>query len=503
MIFVSETEMEQAERKNTVARFFENRRRRGMTLIETALVLAVFAVVTAAIVTSMAENAELTRARAVSLKMTEVKDAAHNYIKANYTTLVGTAPAAPGATVILAGRPDAASAVPANSLQDEGFLPASFIDANGYGQRHALLIQSTAANQVNALVVAYGGRDIPDATLGRISSMIGAAGGYVPTNPLAGDAGQVVGAYGGWRTPFADWGPAATRPSQGRSAATLAFADGSLLTDYLYRNDIGIPEANRMNTDIDMNSFEINNVSRISGDPNIRLDTDVTIGQDLWALRDANAGRNVNATEDVNAGIDVNAGRDVNGGRNVNAVTNLTAGNSLVVANDGFIGDDLSVTGSTTTGSLQVNADANIDGTTTTGRIDADRMVVDSIVEPGTSGRAFNTTLTLSELLPRQVAQYSYEVTEGQSVPKPTCAGGYGNARIMLYHKTVGRRSVPQLSFTTSNGYVTGIQSTSYVDVAEALYATDAGTTWGVVWAGQAAAGVTRQAIAQTYCFYN
>ncbi|MTH97588.1 shufflon system plasmid conjugative transfer pilus tip adhesin PilV [Roseibium sp. RKSG952] len=490
--------MEQAERRHAVARFFESRRRRGMTLIETALVLAVFAVVTAAIVTSMAENAELTRARAVSMKMIEVKEAAHNYIKANYATLVSKAPKAPGATVVRAGRSSGGSSAPAGSLQAEGFLPDSFIDVNGYGQRHALLIQSTSANQINALVVSYGGRQIPDATLARISSMIGAAGGYVPTKPLAGDAGQVVGAYGGWRTSFTRWGPASTRPSQGRVAATLAFEDGSLLTDYLYRNDIGIPEANRMNTDIDMNSNEIYRVSRISGNSNIRMDTDVTIGRDLWALRDVRVTRDVRAVRNVNAGQNVYADLNMYAGRNV------TAGNSLYVGNDGSIGDDLTVKDRTTTESLRVNANANIDGTTTTNRIDANRMVIDSLLESGSSGRSFNTGgLRLSDLLPRQVAQYSYLVTPSNNiVPKPNCAGDTSRARIMLYNRTISRRSVPQLRFTTSGGYVTGIYPDSYVDVAGAIYASHNGSSWRVNWRGQSAAGVTPEAIAQTYCYY-
>lgn len=496
--------MEHEKRDMSVAQIFKARRRKGMTLIETAIALAVFAVITASIVLSMAENAERMRARAVALKVSEVKDASHGYIRANYSALVTAAPLAPDAMVVLAGRPDQASAIPAGSLQDDGFLPDSFIDANGYGQRHALLIQRTAANQINAIVTTYGGLEVPDSTLGKIASDIGAAGGYVPDQPLPGDAGQIVGAYGGWRTAFADWGPAATRPSAGHTAATLAFEDGSLLTDYLYRNDIGIPEANRMNTDIDMNSNELNNVSRISGDPNVRIDTDVTIGQDLWAIRDANAGRNVNATQDVTAGRNVSAGNDIYAGRSVIADMhvvarqNLYANQNLQVDNNATIDNNLYVSGN-----ANVSGDASITGTTTTGRIDADRMVVDSILEPGTSGRSFNTTVRLSDMLPREVAQYSYLVTPSATVvPKPTCQGGYNNARIMLYHKTIGRRSVPGLVFNYSNGYVTGLRSDSHVDVAEALYATNGGSFWTVNWAGEAAAGVTRQVIAQTYCFY-
>jgi hypothetical protein len=278
----------------------------------------------------------------------------------------------------------------------------------------------------------------------------------------------------------------------------MAFEDGSLLADYLYRNDIGIPEANRMNTDIDMNSNEINNVSRISGDPNIRLDTDVTIGQDLWALRD------VNADGDVNADFDVTAGRNVIAGNSVAAVNDIAAGRNLSA------GNNLTVGNLTTTNSLQVDTNANINGTTTTGLIDADNMNIDSVLQPATSGRSFNTAgLTLSDLLPKMVPQYSYQVTETNSrVYKPTCRGGYANARIMIYPKTISRRVVPNMVFdyTRSNGYVTNVyqRSDSRVDIAESMYAVNYDADeWQVVWSGESNPNVQRVAIAQTFCFYN
>ena len=136
---------------------------------------------------------------------------------------------------------------------------------NGYNQRHAVLIQRGDDDRINALISTYNGQIIPDDTLGFISKLIGASGGYTPSNPLPGDNGQVIGVFGGWQTQIDQWGPEETRPSAGRFSATLQFSNGNLITGHLYRNDIGISEANRMNTSIDMNANSINGVQQIRG----------------------------------------------------------------------------------------------------------------------------------------------------------------------------------------------------------------------------------------------
>src|SRR3546814_20755087 len=85
-----------------------------------------------------------------------------------------------------------------------------------------------AVGELEALVTTYGGEDIPDREAGRIAGLIGAAGGFMMQNPPSGMAGQVAGAYGGWRVPASSWSASAQTPSVGRVMSTLAFvgADG-------------------------------------------------------------------------------------------------------------------------------------------------------------------------------------------------------------------------------------------------------------------------------------
>src|SRR3546814_3275586 len=83
-------------------------------------------------------------------------------------------------------------------------------------------------------------------------------------NPPSGMAGQVAGAYGGWRVPASSWSASAQTPSVGRVMSTLAFVgadgdSGAATTDLLHRVDTGDPILNRMETAIDMNG---NNIER-------------------------------------------------------------------------------------------------------------------------------------------------------------------------------------------------------------------------------------------------
>jgi len=486
-------------------------RQRGLTLIETALALAIMALVVASLSMMMAENADQVRARAAADKVTEVQKAAEGYVKSYGPQLY--AAAAGGTIAIPSGRPSVGAPVPSGpsglpSLQGAGFLNSTYVDSNGYGQRHYLLVRRLAghADSVETMVSTSGGRPIPDAQLGRIANFVGAAGGYVPEKTVnATDAGQVVGSYGGWRTPTSGWGTTAA-PSVGHLQAISAFDNGTLLADYLYRNAVtGMPEANRMNTNIDMNGNDLNNAGTVnSGIVNtntLAVTSNATVGGDVIVsgnvkatldviARDVTANRNMTATGNIvstSGNIstttgDVVSGKDVRAAGNISAPQGTVSGKNLVASSDATVGGNLNVTGKTTTGDLK-----------------AARLNIDSIVyndSPGGTNRGLTGAegLSLGDLLPRTVPQYSYRVTEttGSVVYKPTCKGGFTKARIMVYRQVDSVRANPNL-----------IADPTYVDVFDGIYAVDNGSTWTVKWEGlPAVPGTSRQALAQTFCFY-
>jgi hypothetical protein len=476
------------------------RRQRGLTLIESALVLAVAAITMGFFVRMLADNAEVMKAKGVSEKMVEVFDAAGKYVKVNNAALVAAIPSG-SQMVILAGKPSATGAVPSGptgslpSLQGGGFLTPGFIDRNSYNQRHALIIRNVnvagLGQRLDSIVTTYSGTKIPDRQLQRIAGFLGASGGYVPKTPQAADAGQIVGSYGGWRSPRAAWG-STSNPDEGSVVATLAFESGEdSLAPYLYRMDIGKAEANRMRTNIDMFSNDINAVRTITGggpageltiDSETRVTKDIRGGIDIWADRNIIAGRNISAGNDIAAANDITAGRNIVAnkivqGENVTATQTVTGTN--VIANQDV----------TARRNLQVGNNANVVGRLTSNDLNTQYLDVSNTKIYGLRGLVAGHGVTLESLLPRQIAMYSYFVQNGEWVPKPSCPVNH-SARIMLFRQQDSNRSI--VSFD------------GYADGGNGMYASDYGGIWYIFWGGGfgPAAGIPRTAIAQTYCVY-
>ena len=475
------------------------KRNRGFSLLEIVLVLGIAALMSVLIMSTWQTSAERIRAKGVGDKLQIVTEAAKSYIKANATALQTLAPTN-GALFIPVGKTSAAGAIPTGpsglkSIQGGGFLPVSFIDTNAFGQNTALLVKkNTSGNGLEALVTTYGGRKMPDDMLGHAANTIGARGGYVPeTYVRAADANMVVGNYGGWRTLASSWGPAAIRPSAGHLQTTLAFDDSALLADYLYRDDIGIPEANRMGTNIDMDNNDVNNVDQIA----------------------AGTSGTVEVVGNMRATIDIYA-RDAVLSRNLSVSRNAAVGQNLTVGGSASIRSNLDVRGVGTINNLKAKY------------IDTSAVVYGAAVS-GTgqntpSGTAANS-VTLGDLLPKSVAQFSYLVmeptpsdTEANVVYKPTCKGpdfnGYSRARVMVYPLSNSWRSTPKIGLnvvsarsSTGETFVrsVGIGSATN-DISSAIVAETSETAapiWRIKWVGTPVSpNGPRRAIAQTFCYY-
>jgi type II secretory pathway pseudopilin PulG len=538
---------------------FRAARRRGMSLLETAMVIAVVSLLLVFLVGQTQNENDRIRAKNVASKLATISDAAKSYMTSHYAELL----AGSGVQVIKAGRTSATGAVPAGSLQALGLLPSGFIDANSYQQHTALLVRKVNSTTIEGMLTTYGGQAIPDRMLGKMASVLGPEGGYVPAAyQVSADSGMVLGVAGGWRADPADWGAAATRPSTGTIQMTMAFKDGTPLKDFLYRNDVGDPEANTMNTAIHMNANTIDTIGSLSGqndattgsktvvvggtgDPNsLRASIDVWADRNVQATNNVVAGNDVRATNNVRAigvtdaanqltggnviasnevravgskdadgnvvdGGNVRAGKDVIAKGDVSADGNVTG--SDVIAQDTLMGDQLEVDTSGTVGK-----NLTVGNKLSSAMLDVNAVVYDSTKSRiGNNGKAFSNgdKLTLGDYLPRMVPQYSYLVRDGQNVYKPTCRGGYSRARVMVYKQTDSVRtangSVNVPVVTNSDGYVTDIKDNkTYVLLASGITATDNGNggnpTWTINWVGDNAnPSATRQALAQTFCFYD
>lgn len=477
-------------------------RRRGASLMEVAASMLVMAVLFVVLMNLQQAETDRISAKNSADKLATIGAAAKGYISANYANLLASAPTS-GAQVIPVGRTTAGGAVPAGSLQAAGFLPVSFIDTNTFQQNTVLLVRKVNSTTLDAMLTTYGGRQIPDRMLGSVAKSIGPSGGFVPSvYPQSSDAGNVLGVGGGWRTATSTWGAAATRPSTGTIQMTMNFEDGSVLKDFLYRNDVGNPEANRMNTNIDMNSNALNNTGKITGVADaVTGGTAVVIGdasnpntlratRDIWADRDVKAARDVVANNNVSAGNDVAAGRDMTAARDITSVRDIKSGRDLTAARNLIVEGTGRIKGDATMdGNARVMKNVTIDGDLKAGRLNMDTVVFGTDTDG--KKRAIPADVTLGDMLPRMVAQYSYVVKDGETVYKPVCRGGFTKARIMVY-KQVDSAQMSVASGATTVQYMSGVTVEDRTS-----------STWRVRWVGNPkATNSERQAIAQTFCFY-
>lgn len=255
--------------------------RRGFSLVEVALSIGLAGVALAFLEQGADDASRQVKDAAVADRLKEVYSAATAYVAAN-PGLVSSIPVG-GSISLPVAKTTAAGAVPANSLQSGGYLPSTFVDSNAYHQSSAVIIRQPSAGNIEALVTTVGGDTISDVDLGRIAAKVGADGGVVDSNPPPGiNAGTMLGVGGGWQEPASNWTTAGITPMAGHAVAVNYASQVNALQDFLYRNNIGIAEANRMHTAIDMTHNALNSVGTINNtDQSTGADAPITVGSSL------------------------------------------------------------------------------------------------------------------------------------------------------------------------------------------------------------------------------
>lgn len=203
----------------------------------------------------MTFDRDLSLSRAVQQQMA-VRQATNRYIANNFSTVLGLVPAA-GST---------SSAITVNVLQTQGYLPAGFSTTNGYGQAYNILVRRpTATNQLEVFTYTSGGRSmVGDAPI-RAAKLGGSDFGWFPLYdnngvllPAPNDVTRIQGVDGGWFITLASLGLASSSANSGRLVTASFFDQGSLVSDFLSRINIGQDEANRMRTDLLIaNNFDV------------------------------------------------------------------------------------------------------------------------------------------------------------------------------------------------------------------------------------------------------
>ncbi|CAB3755871.1 shufflon system plasmid conjugative transfer pilus tip adhesin PilV [Paraburkholderia humisilvae] len=218
---------------------------------------------------------------------------------------------------------------------------------NVYGQQYSLRVfKEPTSGQLDVMVVTTGGSVIKEGDLRSIARILGGAGGYVSSLTPA----NATGAMGGWNAVMTNFGGS---PGGGHLAAAGFFQSASAVSNYLSRVVVpGNPQANQMETAIDMNANNLNNASTVSAQKIVTpTGNSVQVGNSFYAADTANSFIRQNGSLSVQnlagAPADVNA-------REVIAAGNLWASNGTVTA--AFMHS---------TGSLQVDGGAQVNGSMT------------------------------------------------------------------------------------------------------------------------------------------
>ena len=185
----------------------------------------------------------------------QVGNALAGYIKAYPGPIEGVATATSPAVI------------PVSALIATGFLPAGTNNVDPYGQTVVGEILQPSPGILVGAVVTQGGTPPGGSHLNQLATLIGAQGGFVPTSDiltLPGICGTncFQGAGGTWKASFSQYPFSGVGP--GSLIALQQFNANNLPQDFLYRSNVpGYPQANQMQTSINMNGNNLNNANQV------------------------------------------------------------------------------------------------------------------------------------------------------------------------------------------------------------------------------------------------
>lgn len=291
-------------------------RRRGWGLTEVMLTLAAVGMSMAIMVPLIEQRVQDARDNSTANHLKTVQAAAENYVRSNYGTLVTTTSGG-------------AVALTLTDLKNAGVLPQTFPERNAYGHTTAVLVRTDGPDRLLALVVTNGPKQIDDSRGPQIAAMSGANGGFVMRSSPA----VVSGAFGGWTEAISNFASGSTSsflPRAGSLVAQIHMGRGNALEDFLYRTPVpGLPEANQMQTALDMAGNAITNASLIDA-------RDLNVSNAANITGDTTVGGTITAAENITAGQDIQASRDISAGETLLVGDDLLVGQNIVATGDVF-----------------------------------------------------------------------------------------------------------------------------------------------------------------------
>ncbi len=243
----------------------DQRLRRGFTLVDAIISLAIVAMMMGNFARIEANIALNNAAQSAGQQIAAVGIAGQTYMEKNNTKLKTLVPVGSSMEIPITGSP-AWKGI--GDLQfGGGLLGSNFANILPNGQRMHFIARhvpayGTIPDYISTMVLTTG-PVMKDAQLGvAVNAMRGPGGAIMQHPPFIAAGNSIIGAFGNWQEPFANWASSGVPISYGHLAYNTN-SIGSPLSDYLNRYDTGNSEGNRMHTSIDFNSNDANNVNNL------------------------------------------------------------------------------------------------------------------------------------------------------------------------------------------------------------------------------------------------
>ena len=320
---------------------------RGLSLFGALLALALLGMIVLAASTFFETLAAERRARIAVQQLTVLADASASHVHGRFPELLAAARGGP-VEITLA------------QLKGAGSLPADFSAVDALGRGYRVLILAAGADAIDVLAAeAVGAGDTVPPSAALLAATGEARLGLVPPDApsrLAGptldyDVSTFRAAFGG-------------APAVGALAALRRFDHQAVYGGRLQRLAVpGFPDANRMETDLDMGGNTITGAGRISAE-SLALVGDLQAAGDIAVSGDLTVGQAVRVAGTVEAGGSISA--DTASFAGVVSSGSLTVNGALQAAS-------IASTGALTAGSVAAT------GTVTAGSANLERLTANTV----------------------------------------------------------------------------------------------------------------------------